>query len=52
MLFSFLRFLNPEVFVHEGKLLDKKVKVNFKIYNVATWEMSKYNTHIAQYPKK
>ena len=35
-LFSFLRYLNvrPDFFGHEGKRLDKKAEVNFKIYDV------------------
>ena len=28
------------------KRLDKKAKVNFKIYNVMNWETNNYNTHI------
>ena len=38
-------------FGHAGKRLDKKAKVNFKIYDVIYWETSKYNTHIPQYLK-
>ena len=26
--------------------------INFKIYDGSTWEISYYNTHIAQYLKK
>ena len=36
------------VFDHVGKWLDKKAKVNFKIYGVT----NSYNTHIAKYLKK
>ena len=31
------------------KQLDYKDKVNFKIYDVTTWLINNYNTHIAQY---
>ena len=37
---------------HVCKRLDKKAKVNFKIYNVANWITNNYNTHIARYLKK
>ena len=44
----FLRYLNfcPDVFGHVEKWLDKKVKVNLKIYDVSTWMASNRNTHI------
>ena len=43
------RYLNfCRLFSHVGKWLDKKTKVNFKIYDVITWEISNHNTHIAQ----
>ena len=32
-----------------GKKLDKKPKVNIKIYDVTTWLTNNCNTHIAQY---
>ena len=32
-------------FGHVGKLLDKKAKVNFKIYDVRNWKKSNFNTH-------
>ena len=32
--------------------LDQKAKVNFKIYNVTTWETNNCNIHIAQYLRK
>ena len=35
-----------------GKRLDKKDKVNFKIFDVATWLINNYNTNTAQYLKK
>ena len=31
------------------KQLDYKDEVNFKIYDVTTWLINNYNTHIAQY---
>ena len=34
------------------KRLDKKAKVNFKLYDVKDWETNNYNKHVAQYPKK
>ena len=48
---SFLRCLNvcPDFCGHVGKRLDKKPKVNFKIYDVTDLGTSNYNTHIAQY---
>ena len=46
-LFKFLSF-----FVHVGKRLDKKAKVNFKIYDVKTWEKYNFNAHISQYLMK
>ena len=36
------------LFDHVGKQLDKKTKVDFKIYDVTDWETKNYNTHIAQ----
>ena len=30
---------------YEGKRLDNKVKVNFKLYDVTNWEASNYNIH-------
>ena len=47
----YLYFLFP-LFGHVGKRLDKKVEVNFKIYDVADWTANNYNTHIAQNLKK
>ena len=34
----FIRYLNlcPAFFGHMGKVLDKKAKINFKIYDVTT----------------
>ena len=53
-LFSFLRYLNfcLDFFGHVGKRLDKKLKVNLKIYVVTAWLTNYYNTHIGQYIKK
>ena len=47
----FLRdlYFYPDFFGHVGKRLDKKPKVNLKIYNVAIWLTNNYHTHIAQY---
>ena len=39
-------------FGHVGKWLDKKAKVNFKLYDVRNWETNNYNAHIAHYLKK
>ena len=39
------------IFGHVKKRLDKNDKVNFKIYDVKTWETNNCNTHIAQYLK-
>ena len=38
----------PDVFRNVGKRLDKKAKVNFKIYDIKIWETNNYHTHIAQ----
>ena len=35
-------------FGHVGKWLDKRAKVNLKIYDVTTWKPNNYNTHITQ----
>ena len=35
-----------------GKRLNKKIKVNFKIYDVINWETNKYNTDTVQYVNK
>ena len=47
----FLKILHfcPDFFGHVEKWLDKKNKINFKIYDVTD---DKYNTHIVQYLKK
>ena len=34
------------------KRLDYKVKINFKMCDVTTWETNNFNTHIAHYLKK
>ena len=39
-------------FDYVEKRLDKKVKVNSKIYDVTDWTAYDYNTHIARYLKK
>ena len=47
-MFTFLSWL----FGYVEERLNKKAKVNFKIYNVTDWTTNTYNTHIAQYLKK
>ena len=47
-IFTFLCWLLDYV----EKQLDKKVKVNFKIYHVTDWTANNYNTQITQYLKK
>ena len=37
---------------HHKKLLDKKAKVNLKIYDVTGWTTNNYNTYIGLYLKK
>ena len=53
-LFSFLRYSQfcPDFFSYIGKQLDRKAKVNFKIYDVTNWNTKSYNKHIARYLKK
>ena len=34
------------------KRLDKKTKVNFKLFNVTDWTINNYNTYFAEYLKK
>ena len=47
MLFLFLKHLHfcPNVFRHVGKGLEKKTKVNFKIYDVTECTTNNYNPH-------
>ena len=40
-----------EFLIMYKKWLDEKPKVNFKIYDVKTWLINNYNTHVAQYLK-
>ena len=47
-IFKFL----PWQFSRVEKWLDQKDKVNFKIYDITTWETNNCNTHITQYLKK
>ena len=47
-IFEFLSWL----FSHAEKRLDKKDKVNFKIYDFTTWLKNNHNIHIDQYYKK
>ena len=53
-LILFSRYLHfcPHFFGYVAKRLDKKAKVNFKIYDVTELETNDYNTHIALYFKK
>ena len=44
--------LCPYFFDHVGKRLDKKARVNFKIYDAMNWEINNCNTYIAHYLKK
>ena len=37
---------------HVGKWLDKKAKVNFKIYDITNWQKNNYSTRIVQCPEK
>ena len=48
MTFPFLLLL----FGHVEKNLDEKDKINFKNYDVTTWETNNCNSHIAQYIEK
>ena len=41
-----------DIYGHVGKQPDNRAKVNFKIYDVPTWETNNYNTHIVQDLKK
>ena len=47
-IFKFLPWLFDQV----AKPLDKKVKVNFKFYDVTAWLLNNRNKHIAQYFEK
>ena len=38
-----------DLLVMQKKPLDKKDKINFKIYDITTWLTNSCNTHIAQY---
>ena len=50
-IFKFLYFC-IDFYGHLGKQLDKKTKVNFKIYDIKNWEINNYNVHFTQYLKK
>ena len=43
--------LCSDFFGHAGKLLDEKAKVNFKIFDITSWETNNYNIHNAEYLK-
>ena len=47
----FLRYLNyfANFWGHVKKRLDKKAKVNIKIYDITDWETNNCYKHIAQY---
>ena len=47
-IFKFLFWL----FGHVGKRLDKKPKINSKIYDVTNWVTDSYDTYIARYLKE
>ena len=49
-----LRYLkfSYDFLYHAGKQLDKKAKVNFKIYDVRDMSINDRNTHIVEYFKK
>ena len=36
----------PDIFDHVEKRLDKKGKVDFKIFDVINWEKNNYNTQL------
>ena len=50
----FLRYSSvcPDFLDNLGKGLDKKTKVNFKIYDATNWITKNYDKHIARYLKK
>ena len=50
-LFSFSRYLSfcLDFLVMHRKRLFKKIKINFKLYDVTAWLTNNCNTHIAQY---
>ena len=47
-MFKYLSWLFGQV----EKRFDYKENVNFKIYDVTTWETNNSNAHVAQYLKK
>ena len=42
----------PDFFGHVGKRLDKKAKINFKAYDVTSWEINNYNEHLVRHLEK
>ena len=44
--------LLSQLFAYVEKRLDKKVKVNSKLYDITDRTTNNYNTHIPQYLKK
>ena len=51
LVFEIFLFLSWR-FGYAEKRLDKKARVNFKIYDVTDWTANNYITHIADYLKK
>ena len=53
-LFVLLRYLSfcPDFCSQVGKWPGKKTKVNFKIFEVKSWEANNCNIHFTQYLKK
>ena len=49
--YEIFKFLSL-VFGYVEKWLDKKAKVNFKIYHITDWTTNYCNAHIAQYLNK
>ena len=50
--FHFVLKFYPDFIDHVGKRLDKKAKVDFKIYDVTNWTINNCNTDLARYLKK
>ena len=40
------------IFGYMEERLDKKAKVNFKIYDITDWTRNNYTRHVTQYLKK
>ena len=50
--FHFVLKFYPDFIDHVGKRLDKKAKVDFKIYDVTNWTINNCNADLARYLKK